>query len=107
MAVLGLSGKSVQGTSGLISPPVVTSAGADPYPHFSPGRWRDYERPFSDCQYRIGHLFGTCSYRLRRAHPGLSFSPQRAHAPNVESAMLFGREHAPRQKFLHQEHTPR
>ena len=48
----------------------------------------------------IGAIQGTCGYRLRWARPGLSFSPQRAHArSNVETATLFAREHALREKI--------
>ena len=51
----------------------------------------------------IGAIQGICGYRLRWARPGLAFSPQRAHARStVETATLFAREHALREKFLRQ-----
>ena len=52
-------------------------------------------------QYLIGFLMRACKYRRRWARSGLSFSPQRAHARStVETATLFAREHALREKFL-------
>ena len=52
-------------------------------------------------QYLIGFLMRACKYRRRWARSGLSFSPRSAHARStVETATLFAREHALREKFL-------
>ena len=70
-----------------------------PTPHFSPGRWNYDEKQFIFSAL-IGLILGACGHRMRWACSGLSFSPQRAHAPStVVTATLFAREHALRGKI--------
>ena len=76
-------------------------------PHFSPGRWNDDEKQFIFGTV-VGPILRACGYRRRWARSGLSFSPQRAHAPStVVPATLFARERALREKFLRHYHAPR
>ena len=58
-------------------------------------------------QHFIGRVETSCNDTRRWARPGLSFSPQRAHARStVETATLFTHEHALRGKLLRHDHAP-
>ena len=62
-----------------------------------------------DCVFsiRYGSVGGVQKSRLCWACPGWSFSLQRAQAPStVETATLFGREHALEKKILRHDHAP-
>ena len=65
-------------------------------------------RILQKAQRLVGPILTPCGYTRCWARPGLSFSPQRAHAPShVVPATLFAREHALRGKFLRPDHAPR
>ena len=75
-------------------------------PHFSPGRWNHDERQ-SIFNTLIGSIERACGYRLRWARSRLSFFPSARTCSTVETATLFGREHALKEKFPRHDHTPR
>ncbi len=58
-------------------------------------------------QYVMGPFGGGKKIRRCWVCPGLSFSLQRAQAPStVETATLFGHEHALEKKILRHDHAP-
>ena len=74
-------------------------------PHFSPGRTCIVR----DCVFsiRYGSFYGDGKKQTVLGMPWLVFFLQRAHAPStVETATLFGREHALEKKILRQDHAP-